>query len=214
MLQRALTHPSAVEEDSIALSYERLEFLGDSIIGAVIANELFHRFPHLDEGGMTRIKVSLVSGESLSSLARELGFADLIIFGSSERGTGKRGLRSALENVYESMVAALTIDGGLDVATQWIMQTLAPRISAHFADEPENPKSTLQEILQVKRITPTYEVISTEGPPHARRFTVNVLSEGRIIGTGTGRSKKDAETKAALEALKGIRAVKSRKNIT
>jgi ribonuclease-3 len=205
LLQRALTHPSAVEEDSIALSYERLEFLGDSILGAVIAQEIFQRFPEMDEGGMTRIKVSLVSGDSLSGIARDLGFADLIIFGSSERGTGKRGLHSALENVYEAVIAALTLDGGMDIAREWIMRTLAPRISAHSADEPENPKSSLQEILQVKRITPTYELVSTEGPPHDRVFTANVLSGGEVIGTGTGRSKKDAEAQAAYEALMNIR---------
>ena len=167
----------------------------------------------MDEGGMTRIKVTLVSGESLSALSRELGFADLIIFGSSERGTGRRGLHSALENVYEAMVAALTLDGGIGVATAWIMRTLATRISAQSADEPENPKSSLQEILQVKRITPTYEVVSTEGPPHNRVFTANVLSDGEVLGTGTGRSKKDAEANAAYEALKVIQRMKSSKNI-
>jgi ribonuclease-3 len=183
--------------------------LGDSIAGAILSRELFDRYPQMHEGGMTRVKVSLVSGESFSQVAEEFGFADLIIFGSSERGTGKRGLRSALENVYEALVAALAIDGGFDVAREWVLRSVGPRISAQYAREPENPKSTLQEALQVKRITPTYELVSTEGPPHDRLFTSNVLSEGRVIGTGTGRSKKDAEAQAAVEALKYIQHQKS-----
>ena len=112
LLLAALTHPSAVEGHSLRDSYERLEFLGDSILGAVVADRAFHAYPKVDEGGLTRIKVSLVSGASLSKTAEGLGFADFIIFGSSETGTGKRGLHSALENVYESVVAALYLDGG------------------------------------------------------------------------------------------------------
>jgi ribonuclease-3 len=205
LLLSALTHPSAAEEDPISCSYERLEFLGDSIMGAIIAQEIYDRFPQMDEGGMTRIKVSLVSGETLARRAGELGFGELIIFGSSERGTGKRGLHSALENVYEALVAALALDGGYEVARCWVRGTLAPYISEQSAAEPENPKSTLQEILQVDHVTPTYELVMTEGPPHERVFTSNVLSEGKVIGTGTGHSKKDAEAKAAVQALKAFR---------
>ena len=91
----AITHPSAVEGKPVKYSYERLEFLGDSILGALVADAAFHRFPEIDEGGLTRIKVSLVSGQSLSRVADDLGFADFIIFGQSERGTGRRGLHSA-----------------------------------------------------------------------------------------------------------------------
>ena len=108
-------------------SYERLEFLGDSILGAIVATIAFHQFPDLDEGGLTRIKVALVSGASLSEVAEKLGFADVIVFGSSETGTGRRGLHSALENVYEAVVAALFLDGGLDAAWAFVDRTLMPK---------------------------------------------------------------------------------------
>jgi ribonuclease-3 len=205
LLIHALTHPSAIEEDPIGGSYERLEFLGDSLLGAFVALTIYKRFPDLDEGALTRIKVSLVSGGMLSRRAAELGFADLIIFGSSERGTGRRGLSSALENVFEAVTAAITLDGGVDAARAWAMRALADHISYEKAAEPENPKSILQEILQIDRITPTYELVGAAGPPHERIFTSNVLSEGVVIGTGEGHSKKDAEAAAAAQALRRFR---------
>jgi len=201
LLLKALTHPSAVIGESSTGSYERLEFLGDSIIGMVVSRMIFTRFPYMDEGGMTRIKVSLVSGQNLSELAGELGFTDLISFGSSERGTGHRGLASALEDIYEACVAALALDSDLDVASAFIERTLGSLIREDMALEPTNPKSTLQEILQAQQVTPTYEVIKTEGPPHSRTFTVNVLADGIVIGQGSGHSKKDAEAAAAASAL-------------
>ncbi|MDR2587444.1 MAG: ribonuclease III [Coriobacteriales bacterium] len=205
LLIRALTHPSAIEEDPIAGSYERLEFLGDSLLGAFIAFTIYERFPDLDEGALTRIKVSLVSGGMLSRQAEELGLEDIIIFGSSEKGTGKRGLTSALENVFEALTAAIALDGGMAAAWDWVMRTLGEHISRDIAAEPENPKSVLQEKLQVDRITPTYELVESHGPPHERIFISNVLSNGKVIGTGTGHSKKDAESAAAAQALKRLR---------
>ena len=107
LLRAALTHPSSVEGLPVSASYERLEFLGDSILGAVVARSLFESYPEFDEGKLTRLKVSLVSGATLSEVSHELGIDDIIIFGASETGTGARGLHSALENVYESLVGAL-----------------------------------------------------------------------------------------------------------
>jgi ribonuclease-3 len=213
LLIQALTHPSAIEEDPIGGSYERLEFLGDSLLGAFIAFAIYERFPDFDEGALTRIKVALVSGGMLSKRAEELGFADIIIFGSSERGTGKRGLFSALENIFEALVAAVALDGGIGEAREWVMRSLGAYISREIAAEPENPKSILQEILQVDRITPTYELVETVGPPHARTFTCNVLSEGVVIGCGAGHSKKDAEAEAAAQALKRLRGTNNRKKL-
>ncbi|MDR2492613.1 MAG: ribonuclease III [Coriobacteriales bacterium] len=206
LLYRALTHPSAVLGEESDESYERLEFLGDAVLGMIISRLVYDRFPHLDEGGMTRIKVALVSGQRLSAIAEELGFSKLIVFGSSEKGTGNRGLVSALEDIYEALVAALTLDGGIDVATAWIERSLGDYISPDLADEPSSPKSLLQETLQMQHVTPTYEVVRTEGPPHRRMFTVNVLASGAVIGQGKGHSKKDAEAAAAAEALKDLTA--------
>lgn len=201
LLLAAITHPSATEGKSVKFSYERLEFLGDSILGAIVANVAFHRFPNIDEGGLTRIKVSLVSGASLSSAADELGFADIIVFGSSETGTGRRGLHSALENVYEAIVAALFLDGGIEEAHRFVDNTLIPRMSIEMAKEPENPKSALQEKLQEDGITPTYKLIETQGPPHDRTFVSQVYAGDQALAQGVGRTKKEAESQAAKSTL-------------
>lgn len=200
-LLSAITHPSATEGRSVKFSYERLEFLGDSILGALVANEAFHRFPDLDEGGLTRIKVALVSGASLSGVAEKLGFADIIVFGSSETGTGRRGLHSALENVYEAVVAALYLDGGVDVAGAFVERTLIPKMSLSLAREPENPKSALQEKLQEDGITPTYKLVETQGPPHDRTFVAQVYAGDQGLARGVGRTKKEAESQAAKSTL-------------
>lgn len=201
LLLTALTHPSAVEGHSISDSYERLEFLGDSILGAIVSYEAYHAYPNLDEGGLTRIKVSLVSGASLSEVGKELGLADCIFFGSSERGTGRRGLHSALENVYESLVASLFLDGGINAAASFVKRTLIVCMSEDMAKEPENPKSVLQERLQEDGITPTYRLVETQGPPHDRTFVTQVFVGVKSIAKGVGRTKKESESQAAKSAL-------------
>lgn len=200
-LLAAVTHPSAVEGRSIKYSYERLEFLGDSILGAIVATEAFERFHGLDEGGLTRIKVALVAGSTLADVAGELGFADIIVFGSSEAGTGKRGLHSALENVYEAVVGALYLDGGIEAARAFVARTLFPQMSEELALEPENPKSALQEKLQEDGITPTYKLVETQGPPHDRTFVAQVFAGSQGLALGTGRTKKEAESQAAKSTL-------------
>lgn len=201
LLLSAITHPSATEGKSVKYSYERLEFLGDSILGAIVAATAFHRYHDLDEGGLTRIKVALVSGASLSEVAARLGFADIIVFGSSETGTGKRGLHSALENVYEAVVAALYLDGGIEAARAFVEDTLVPRMSMDMAREPENPKSALQEKLQEDGITPTYKLVEMQGPPHDRTFVAQVFAGTQGMARGTGRTKKEAESQAAKSTL-------------
>ena len=191
LILSAITHPSATEGRAVKYSYERLEFLGDSILGAIVADVAFERFHELDEGGLTRIKVALVSGASLSDVASGLGFADIIVFGSSETGTGKRGLHSALENVYEAVEAA----------RDFIYRTLIPRMSEDMALEPENPKSALQERLQEDGITPTYKLVETQGPPHDRTFVAQVFAGNQGLARGTGRTKKEAESQAAKSTL-------------
>lgn len=201
LLLSAITHPSATEGQSVKYSYERLEFLGDSILGTIVATLAFESYPDLDEGGLTRIKVALVSGASLSAVADSLGFANVIVFGSSETGTGWRGLHSALENVYEAIVAALFLDGGLGAALAFVQKTLIPRMSISLAKEPENPKSALQEKLQEDGITPTYKLVETQGPPHDRTFVAQVFAGTQGLAQGTGRTKKEAESQAAKSTL-------------
>jgi ribonuclease III len=204
LLRLALTHPSAVE-NGVEGFYERLEFLGDSVLGFIISEEAFRRFPAMREGGMTRIKVSLVAGSVLSAVARDLGLADALIVGDSERGTGGRGLTSALENTYEALTAAIDLDAGLDVARQWVLTTLGPLITEDAASSPENPKSLLQEVVQAHGSSPVYETLSEEGPPHDRTFTVAVDVDGKRLGEGAGRTKREAEAMAAAAALEALR---------
>ena len=192
LLLSAITHPSATEGRPVKYSYERLEFLGDSIVGAIVAAIAFDSFHEIDE---------LVAGSSLSDVAAKLGFADIIVFGSSETGTGKRGLHSALENVYEAVVAALYLDGGIDAAVKFVRRTLIPHMSLDLAAQPENPKSALQEKLQEGGITPTYKLIETQGPPHDRTFVAQVYAGDQGLARGTGRTKKEAESQAAKSTL-------------
>ncbi len=205
LLKSAITHPSAVEGKPVSAGYERLEFLGDSVVGFIVSEELFERFPEMDEGGLTRLKVSLISGESLSAVAAERGFADLIVFGSSERGTGARGLHSALENVYEAVTGAIYLDGGLEPARAWVLDTLQPHLAPWRAALPENPKSLLQEKTQADlHETPRYELVSTGGPAHSPTFVCDCLVGDRNVGRGEGTSKKEAEAAAAAMGLRTL----------
>lgn len=205
LLERAVTHPSAVENQPHSSSYERLEFLGDSILGAIVADALFRLHPDMDEGALTRLKIALVSGGTLSDVAEELGLSELIVIGESERGTGARGMHSALENVYEALVGALYLDGGVKAATDFVSATLMPRESADLAEPALNAKSHLQELTQrILRCAPEYRLVSEEGPAHDPTFTTVVFVEGRRVGRGTGSSKKASETAAAKDAIERL----------
>ncbi len=202
LLRSAITHPSAEEVEPVSASYERLEFLGDSILGSIVALTLFRTYENLDEGKLTRLKVSLVSGATLSEVGQELGIDQVIILGASEQGTGARGMHSALENVYESLVGALYLDGGWEAAEAFIMRTLKPHLAADRAEHPSNPKSFLQECVQSDRMDPpSYKVVGEDGPAHLPTFTAVAIVDGVRQGRGTGSSKKEAEAAAALDAL-------------
>ena len=165
LLRSAVTHPSAVEGEPVSASYERLEFLGDSILGAVVAVSLFQTYTDFDEGKLTRLKVSLVSGTTLSDVGLELGIDKVIILGASEQGTGARGMHSALENVYEALVGALYLDGGWSVAETFIMRTLKPHLATERAEHPTNPKSFLQECVQSDHMeTRLIRLLEKRGP--------------------------------------------------
>ena len=205
LLRSAITHPSAVEGEPVWASYERLEFLGDSILGSIVALALFRAYPDFDEGKLTRLKVSLVSGMTLSDVGQELGIDKVIVFGASETGTGARGLHSALENVYESLVGALYLDAGWEAAEEFIMRTLKPHLATERAEHPSNPKSYLQECVQSDHMeAPAYKLVGTDGPAHEPTFTAVVLIDGIRQGRGTGSSKKEAEAAAALDALERL----------
>lgn len=205
LIRSAITHPSAVEGQPVSASYERLEFLGDSVVGLVVADELFRQFPDIDEGGLTRLKVSLISGECLSQAALERGFEEVLILGASERGAAARGMHSALENVYEAVVGAMYLDGGMEVAHRWIVDTLKPHLAPSRYKEPENPKSLLQEKAQADvHETPRYELLSEKGPAHAPTFVCECIVGDKVVGKGKGSTKKEAESKAAANALRAM----------
>lgn len=204
LIEAALTHPSYAMHTATTFNYERLEFLGDSILGAIVADDIFRRYPDLEEGGLTRIKVALVSGAMLSRVAAEEGIGDCIIFGESETGTDQRGLHSALENVYEAIVAALYLDGGITAARRWIVSSLGPYVSKDIAAEPESPKSLLQEYLQARGQKPDYRITNTSGPAHDLTFYADALVDDEVIGSGEGHSKKAAEADAARAALEKL----------
>jgi ribonuclease-3 len=203
LLRQAVTHPSAVN-DSVHESFERLEFLGDSIIGAVVAEEVFRRFPHMHEGGMTRIRISLVAGPILASAAQSVGLEEAIVLGESEIKTGKRGRASALEDTYEAITAALYLDAGIDVAREWVLRTLGPLIREDVATTPANPKSALQEAVQSFGTSAIYKITGHEGPPHDRSFTAVVEVGGKVVGQGYGRTKREAEAEAAAAAIEAM----------
>ena len=191
------------EERVAEAHYERLEFLGDAFISLVVTEELYERFPDLREGDLTKLKTGAVSGPSLSEAASELGLADALFLGESVRGAGGRGLSSALENGFEALVAALYLDAGFEVARAFVSRTLGAHIGEHAA-VPAHPKSELQELLQMRGNVPTYRLVSEEGPPHDRTFTVLVELDGRELGRGIGRSKKKAEMRAAAAAIEHL----------
>ncbi len=205
LLAKAITHPSAVEGHALEDSYERLEFLGDSLLGALVALELYERYPQMDEGALTRTRISLVSGGKLSSVAREMGLATCIVFGESELGTGGRGLRSALENVYEALVAAIFLDGGEGPCRQFVAGTLLDQTMPEVAGRPISAKSRLQELTQARyRCAPSYELVSQTGPAHEPVFTTEVKVAGKVAGKGSGSTKKESETRAAQAALASL----------
>lgn len=197
---QAITHPSAVEGDS-KLSYERLEFLGDSIVGFVVGLEAFKRFPLLDEGVLTKMRIAVVNGSFLTAAAQECGLDECIIFGTSELSAKSRGHRSALEDVFEALTAALYLDGGMEVASKWVLDHLGNYIDPSVAQDTSNPKSLLQELVQARGGHIEYNIVSSKGPSHAPSFVAEVCINGKTIAQGEGTSKKAAESAAAGEAL-------------
>jgi len=201
---QALTHPSAVEAD-IARSYQRLEYLGDSIVGFTVAKYIYSTYPALDEGTMSKMRIAAVNGLTLAAVSADLGFGDLIRFGSSELTEESRGMLSALGDVFESVTAALYLDAGLEVAEPWVLECLKPYIKPEV-QEMSSPKSDLQERVQANGLSIHYEIVDRCGPPHAPLFTAEVHIGGTPMGSGSGTSKKAAESAAAEEALSRIEA--------
>lgn len=205
LLETALTHPSHAMEHR-GESYERLEFLGDSVLGFVVAEELFRADPEAPEGVLTNRKAGVVTGETLSAVAGELGLGDLLRLGKGEARSGKRGRASRLENAFEALIGAIYLDGGLDSARGVILRLLGDAIASGAGImQAGGAKSLLQEYTQeVLGTLPEYRVVTEDGEPHDRTFLVEVLVDGEVCGSAAGRSKKEAEKAAAVAVLASL----------
>ncbi len=201
LARMALTHPSFAAEAPGAAGYERLEFLGDSVLGFIVADHLYRAHPDEPEGVLTRLKIAAVSGETVAQIADELGIGELVWLGRGAAQGEGRSRRSLLENVFEAIIGAIYLDQGLDVVRDVVLDVLGARL-LDPSGAPRDAKSALQELTQAGHgVLPEYRTTAVEGPPHDRRFSVEVTVADRVLGHGTGRSKKDAEKAAAAAAL-------------
>jgi ribonuclease-3 len=217
LLRTALTHRSILHEVALAgisevpastLTNERLEFLGDAVLGAVAAEYLYTLDPVADEGELTRRRVALVRAETLVRWAREIDLGSYLYLGSGERpGPGARD--RMLAGAFEAVIGAVALDRGFGAARKFLMRLLerdAPEFLAQ-AEDVANPKGRLQELLQERyRRAPEYVTVAAEGPDHARVFLVEVRFADQLLGRGSGASKRDAEQSAAASALETLAA--------
>tara|TARA_B100001123_G_scaffold438925_1_gene574743 strand:+ start:2350 stop:3096 length:747 start_codon:yes stop_codon:yes gene_type:complete len=206
LLERALTHKSRVAEDVSGdmADNESLEFLGDSVLGLVVADMLFRQFPELSEGDKSKIKAAVVSTQALADQAGCLELGKQLLLGRGEEKTGGRFKQGLLADTYEALIAAIYLDGGLDAADNFICREFQGAIDeARRADIlGSDYKSALQERVQAAGDNPPeYHVIGEDGPDHRKVFAVNVVVAGKTISHGTGRTKKEAEQEAARLAL-------------
>jgi ribonuclease III len=206
LLIRALTHKSYSHEarEGGVGDNETFEFLGDSVLGFVIGDFLFRNFPDLDEGALSKMKAYLVSAPILAKKARQFEMGEALLLGVGEEKTGGRNKDSLVANLFEAVVAAVYLDGGIDAVRRMIDSSFGPDIAAIDANDLlfHDYKTALQEIVQGKGLPlPEYSVVGEVGPDHEKRFIVEVRVSSEIVARGEGSSKKDAQQKAAKEAL-------------
>ncbi len=205
LLRLALTHSSYANETKRGghENNERLEFLGDAVLDMVVSEYMFRQFPQMPEGELTKLRAAVVCEGSLAELARKLGIGRCILLGKGEESTGGRNRDSILADAFEAVIGAVCIDGGIEAAQAYVMRTMEGRIA-----ETKNNfrsldcKTHLQEIIQkISKIPLQYAIVRENGPDHDKVFVAEVTHEGRILGSGSGKSKKEAEQNAANNAL-------------
>ncbi len=202
LLRRGLTHPSAAARPGD--SYERLEFLGDRVLGLLVAELLWRRFPDESEGHMARRHAALVRRETLAEVARRIGLGEHLILARAEREAGEADNPALLADACEAVIAALYLDGGLEAARAFVEPSWTPLLEADLKP-PQDAKTALQEWAQGRGLPlPVYRETRREGPPHEPVFTVEVFVEGRDPAEGVGRSKRLAEQAAAERLLAGL----------
>lgn len=205
LIEQALTHRSAG-----GVNNERLEFLGDAILGFVIADELYHRFSSASEGQLSRLRSSLVKGETLADIARQFDLGDYLILGPGELRSGGQSRASILSDGLEAILAAIYLDSGYEATRRVILEVFTPRLeNLDLKAQQKDPKTRLQELLQARKIPlPGYDVIETSGTPHDQIFTVRcAISELGLEKTGLGSSRRRAEQDAAQSMLEELEHV-------
>lgn len=204
LFEQAFTHKSYLNETRQKTpSNERLEFLGDSILSFIVSSFLFKKYSNFDEGTLTNLRSHLVNSKTLSKIARELNFGQLLRLSKGEEESKGRENPTLLANSFEAFIGALYLDGGLGEVSNFLDKVLLGRIEDLVQKSAlKDPKSMLQEIVQArKQSSPIYGVIEESGPPHERLFTVGVYVKNKMVGKGDGKSKQEAEENAAKEAL-------------
>jgi len=206
LLEHALTHRSYANENRLSGHNERMEFLGDSVLNLVVSEQLMNALPNSSEGDLSRIRAAVVSEPSLAAVARKIGLGEYLLLGRGEEQTGGRDKDSLLADSLEALVASLYLDGGIGPAEAFITRFFEDTIrKAQAAGGTSDHKTEIQELCQERLKTlPEYTVVSESGPDHQKQFDVELSVRGEVYGRGTGRSKKEAEQKAAKEALEKL----------
>jgi ribonuclease III len=214
LLEHAMTHTSRANEDVSGgvRDNESLEFLGDAVLGFVIADLLFNEFPDCDEGQKSKIKAALVSTVTLARMAERLSIGEHLLLGRGEEKTGGRRKQALLADGYEALIAAIYLDGGIEHARAFVAREFATLLAdAHRAGTAgQDYKSALQELVQSRNSPlPEYRLVGTLGPDHRKLFQVEVVVSGEPVAEATGSSKKEAEQEAARRALEHLRSAES-----
>lgn len=208
LLRQSMVHRSYLNEnpDFELPSNERLEFLGDALLGLVIAEKLYVDFPHLSEGDMTKLRAALVRRETLARLALNLGVGDCLYLGRGEDTSGGRHKQSTLSATFEALLGAVLVDQGFAAARDFVLRIFEGEVDdATDKMLTMDYKSRLQEQVQAQHhVVPVYRTVKAVGPEHAKEFTVEVVVGDEVIGRGRGRNKRAAENEAAQVALDGL----------
>jgi ribonuclease-3 len=200
LLQEALTHASGANHRLV--SNERLEFLGDAVLGTIVCELLFRKFPHYLEGDLTRIKSAVVSSRTCAKVSARLGIEDFLIIGKG-MGSAAETPSSVLADVFESLIGAIYLDRGMEAARDFVLRYIGPEIAASVEEQGEsNYKSNLQQVAQREfGETPSYLLLDEKGPDHSKCFKISAKIGQRRYAAAWGRTKKEAEQRAALNAL-------------
>jgi ribonuclease III len=207
LLERALTHKSFANENRGPAHNERLEFLGDAVLGLVISEYLMKNCPDSNEGDLSRLRAAVVSEPALASIAREIGLGSYLLLGRGEEQTGGRDKDSLLANCLEALIASIYLDAGNAAVEAFVIRFFDETIKKTCTYRGTlDYKTELQELCQERlKQLPEYRIVSETGPDHQKQFTVELSAKGEVYGHGTGKSKKEAEQRAAKEALEKLR---------